>query len=348
MKELKNALENGGFNLSKVVRQIVIAVIVLILFAVLFATGQIIFLIQIFAWIETKVRAFTGLDTLLAKGLAALIMGGLLALPLWTFFFSFLPIPQKNKKEKRFAVMAIFALMFIASFFASQRVYFNPDSGKPMKYYSIAPDGEYKFYSSDGYDPVTGDKLQPVTKEIAVKHASKKKAPKEKSTRAQRWYEEWLMENKKLSEEEKAVIEKEKAVLEEKKVSEAIANRTAIKLDIKYPVGVEQTADFYGVRVINDLNEKVFFYISAKIESESEIKVFSIPSQTSLSISICEGRHYFGFIDVNGDCVVRNTLSEFSSYGSTMYFEINSKQYNCNYNRIISIPQKKEILLSDI
>ena len=67
-------------------------------------------------------------------------------------------------------MLIAFALLCFASCFLSKNVFFNPNTGAPLKYYSITPDGEYKFYSSGGFDPVTGDTLKIVTKEIVLKY----------------------------------------------------------------------------------------------------------------------------------------------------------------------------------
>lgn len=166
--EEKNTKENGNFNLSKVVRQIALAVILLVIFIALIAGGQIIFILQIFGWIESVVRTSTGMDILFAKAVSAMVLAVLLFLPIWGLSLSFLPIPIKHKRGKRAIVLMIFALIFFALAFSSKNVFFDPKSGQPMKYYSMTPDGEYKLYSSAGYDPVTGDKLSPITKEVAL------------------------------------------------------------------------------------------------------------------------------------------------------------------------------------
>ncbi|MFA5184759.1 MAG: hypothetical protein WC456_04525 [Patescibacteria group bacterium] len=47
--------------------------------------------------------------------------------------------------------------------------YFDPGTGEALKYYSLWPDGQYKFYSGPGYDPETGDALKRVTKEVILR-----------------------------------------------------------------------------------------------------------------------------------------------------------------------------------
>lgn len=182
MKEAKTIFEKNGFDYSKLLRRVLIGVIALAIFIVLMATGQILFILQIFGWIENKVRVTTGLDMLLVKGITAILMSIILILPIGGFILSFFPVPQKNKKIKRFTVFAIFALLFFAVYLSSTNVYFNPNTGQPLKYYSITTNGEYNFYSSNGYDPVTGDKLLPVNKEVVAQHLNNKSETNPKST----------------------------------------------------------------------------------------------------------------------------------------------------------------------
>lgn len=46
--------------------------------------------------------------------------------------------------------------------------HFDPETGAPLKYYSEL-DGRYRIYSEPGYDPVTGDILKKITKEVSLK-----------------------------------------------------------------------------------------------------------------------------------------------------------------------------------
>ncbi|MFA6513797.1 MAG: hypothetical protein WCT50_00710 [Patescibacteria group bacterium] len=170
MKQIRHFLENGKFDFSKVFRQILIIFVFIVIFLILLATGNIIFLLQAFGWLENHVRAYTGFDMLLAKGISAFLLAGILLLPIGGFILSFFPVPQKNKKIKRVSVIVVFAALCVASYFSSQNVFFNPDTGKPMKYYSISPNGEYRFYSSEGYDPMTGDELKEINKEVVLKY----------------------------------------------------------------------------------------------------------------------------------------------------------------------------------
>lgn len=170
MKELDSYSENHHFNFSKLLRKILIGLIIVVIFLILLAAGQITFLLQLFGWIENKVRMFTGLDMLLVRGITAILMATILILPIGGFILSFFPVPQKNKKWKQFTVLMVFAALFFASYFSSQNVFFDPGTGTPMKYYSISPSGEYKFYSSAGYDPLTGDSLLGVDRDVVLKY----------------------------------------------------------------------------------------------------------------------------------------------------------------------------------
>jgi len=174
MKKLEIPPEKVDFDSSKLIKKIIIAVICFVVFIVLLATGNVIFLLQVFGWLENQVRVLTGLDTLIVKGIVALLMSLLFILPIGGFIWSFFPVPQKNKKTKRFTVMAIFAVIFFASYLSSRNVFFSPETGEPLKYYSLAFDGGYNFYSSEGYDPLTGDKLIPISKDVIAKYMEKK------------------------------------------------------------------------------------------------------------------------------------------------------------------------------
>ena len=159
---------------AKVVK--VIAIIIVIFFLIVFL--QIFAFFGMFNWLETQVHTLTGLDMYLVKGISFILFALFFGTPLSSFVRSFLPIPQKDKKRKRFILLSILAILFFGVYFASRNVYFNSENGTPMKYYSIGPNGEYNFYSSDGYDPVTGDKLRQVDKKTVIKYLNVSATPK--------------------------------------------------------------------------------------------------------------------------------------------------------------------------
>lgn len=174
MKEIKEFLQNLEMSklLTKFGEKAAKVILVVVVILVLLVLAQIGMFFGIFNWLENIARTVTGLDAMLAKAIAFLLMALLFGTPLSGFVWSFLPIPQKHKKRKRFIFLAVLGVMFFGAYFASQNVYFNPNTGEPVKYYSIGPDGKYKFSSSKGYDPVTGEKLKPVTKEVTAKNYS--------------------------------------------------------------------------------------------------------------------------------------------------------------------------------
>jgi hypothetical protein len=178
ISEFLQRTEDGKGNPSSFGVRVVKVIAAIIAIAILIVFLQIFAIFGIFNWAETQVRLLTGLDMYLVKGICFFLLALLFGTPLISFVWSFLPIPQKNKKRKRFILLSVLAIFFFAVYFSSKNVYFNPESGKPTKYYSLGPNGEYNFYSSGGYDPVTGDKLQKVDKETVLQYLNGSSVPK--------------------------------------------------------------------------------------------------------------------------------------------------------------------------
>lgn len=176
MKNSKDIPEKDGKDLSPLTKKVIIAVVVMIVLFLLLVLGQITMFIGIFNWLVIKVRVISGLDMFLARGIAAILFACLLGAPLGRLIWSFFPVPQKSKKKNRFISLLIISLVFFVSFFVSQNVFFNSETGKTLKYYVVAVDGEYKFSSSAGYDPVTGKKFKPVIKEVAQRYLNGEEA----------------------------------------------------------------------------------------------------------------------------------------------------------------------------
>lgn len=170
MKELDaflQKLEKGG-TLTKWGEKIMKVVVAVVVVIVLLILAQIGMFVGMFNWLEGVVRATTGLDAMLAKAIAFLFLALLFGTPLGGFAWSFLPVPRKDKKKKRFIFLAVLSILFFGAYFASRDVYFDPATGEPVKYYSVDANGEYKFSSSGGYDPVTGEALRPVSGEVTA------------------------------------------------------------------------------------------------------------------------------------------------------------------------------------
>jgi|GEM_PF-6700451 hypothetical protein len=174
MKKIENHLhkleEEKNEPMSSFGKTAIKVVIVSIVVVVLICFAQIEVFVVILNWLQSEVRLMTGLDAFLAKGIALILMAFVFGTPLGGSIWSFSPIPQKNKKRKRFVFLSALAALFFIIFFTSKDVYFNPETGKPIKYYSISPDGGYKISSSDGYNSITGEKLKLVNKKIATEN----------------------------------------------------------------------------------------------------------------------------------------------------------------------------------
>lgn len=171
MKELKaflQKLEKGG-TLTKWGEKIMKVVLAVVVVIVLIILAQIGMFVGMFNWLEGVIRTTTGLDAMLAKAIAFLFLALLFGTPLGGFAWSFLPGPRKDKKKKRFIFLTVLSILFFGAYFASRDVYFDPETGEPVKYYSVDANGEYKFSSSGGYDPKTGEELKPATSEMFKK-----------------------------------------------------------------------------------------------------------------------------------------------------------------------------------
>ena len=162
-----------GNNVTKVKKRITKVVLVftatILVVFLLIAFGEITLFFKLFGWLQHQVRTITGWDHLLANATTALLIGLVLTLPIWGIIRAFLPLPQSNKKIYRFMFLGCIAALFGASYFFSQDVYFDVETGKPLKWYAPSPDGDrYDFYTSSGFHPVTGDSLKEVTREIVL------------------------------------------------------------------------------------------------------------------------------------------------------------------------------------
>ncbi len=170
-----------GFDFSRILRTIIVAAIILIVFLFLIAAGQLVFFFQAFGWLQHYVRNITGADVLITNGITAILIAIIFTLPLWAFLRSFMPFPQKNKKLYRASVFVIFAILAFASHFFSRDVFFDPDTGAPLKYYTTRPDGQYQFYSSGGYDRLTGDSLRQITQAVILDYLGQTRSTEEKN-----------------------------------------------------------------------------------------------------------------------------------------------------------------------
>lgn len=156
--------------MKQFIKVTLLSVIGVLLLVLLVTGGNILFFWTIFNWLQNIIHSLTGFDTTITKALVALILAILVMLPFGKIALSFTPIPQKKKSFYRASLFAGIAVFFILAFFASRNIYFDPQTGKPAKYYSQWPNGEYHFYSEPGFDTITGDSLREVTSEVSIKN----------------------------------------------------------------------------------------------------------------------------------------------------------------------------------
>lgn len=164
MEEKKFPKEDG--NSISLRKKIVTAVIVVISIVLLLVITQISLFVGLFSWFVIKIRVISGLDVLPSQAIAFIAMALLLGTPLGNFVWSFFPIPQKDRKMKRFVSLSLMSLVCFVSVFVSKNVYFNPSNGQPIKYYVVNFNNKYEFYDAPGYDTKSGKKLKPVIKEV--------------------------------------------------------------------------------------------------------------------------------------------------------------------------------------
>ena len=187
MKKIKEVLPTSEDKKGKIwssIKKKVIKVLAIIVIVILvFISLHIIAFFGLYNWLESYICTLTGFDTYLARAITLILLALILGTSFGSTIWSFLPIPQKNKRQKRLIFLSVLAIFFFAAYFTSKNVYFNPNDGTPTQYYCVGSDGEYHFFKSDGYDPETGAKLLPVTKELILKIKKDKEAFAEPSPR---------------------------------------------------------------------------------------------------------------------------------------------------------------------
>lgn len=267
MKKIEGFLQKMGASKEKTsayAEKIVKILAIVVVIIILLILSQLAVFYGIFVWIGTKISVLTGLDQFITKGIAFLLMAILFGTPLGSFIWSFTPVPQKNKKRKRAVFLIILAILSFAAFFASQNVYFNVRTGQAEKYYSIGVDGKYVFYSKPGYDPITGDELLPVTKEIIRRSLTDRSVFNYQSIRSN---------------------------------STDYYQKTNENGEIE---GMPRSAVFYPIVFFNNSNKNLYLCVTAGPDTNDKVMVYRISSKTLQSISLIEGAHYYAWVDVNG------------------------------------------------
>ena len=313
MEKSANISEEAYKNLSPIKKKILIAIISTVVLLILLVVGQITIFFQVFDWLVCKIRIASGLDIFLVKGIAVVLLALIIGTPISGLIWSFLPFPQKNKKRKRFIFLLILASVCFVSFFVTKDVYFNSETGEPIKYYSIRND-KYEFSSSGGYDVITGQKLKPVIKEVVMKHLNG----------------------------DKAIYFPEDTI-----VYDLISNRLS-KTKVNYKGGFintrtdkEKNSDFRLVKFKNNSYKNFIFFITTVSPNDTSVLALPIIRDESISIYLKKGKHIFGIIteenkyyDVatNNDAVFLRSIKyqrEFNPIWST--FGLRFKFFNWAY-----------------
>lgn len=141
----------------------ILAISIVILFFAVLAILRIGFAFTIYTAVANWVTVRLGFDYYVAEFtavvLTALIM---MFLPSILWFF----ISGRNKEKATIATIFGVGLICLLVYIFGQDVYFNRQTGEPLRYYADTPKGRvYSF--TEGYEPQFGIKFEPYTSEIA-------------------------------------------------------------------------------------------------------------------------------------------------------------------------------------
>jgi hypothetical protein len=133
--------------------------------------GTILFWVPVWSWLTNYLTDKTGLNLWLAKGLTALLI-----IPL--IYISAMAFSWKKRKRKIGIVLlcATTAIICFGLFFITQDVYFSPKNGLANKWYIVTLQGEYKFSSTPGFDPISGKKYEAVTPQVMEEYNLQKQS----------------------------------------------------------------------------------------------------------------------------------------------------------------------------
>jgi hypothetical protein len=76
---------------------------------------------------------------------------------------------KSYRKVASLIIIVYISLFFLSMYFLSRDSYFDFYNKEPLKWYAETPEG-IRYFDSDGYDPVYGIKLKPVTPDIINKY----------------------------------------------------------------------------------------------------------------------------------------------------------------------------------
>ncbi len=149
----------------------VLAVSIVILLFVFLAVLRIGFAFTIYSAVANWVTVRLGFDYYVAEFtavvLTALIM---MFLPSILWFF----ISGRSKEKATIATIVGMGIICLLVYTLGQDVYFNRQTGDPLRYYADTPNGRI-FSFTKGFDPEYGNEFQPYTREIANEKKDGKK-----------------------------------------------------------------------------------------------------------------------------------------------------------------------------
>ena len=153
--------------MNKIVKMVLLGVVAVIIVIALITGSNIFFFWSIFDWFQDAI-VIAGLNPLLAKAIASLLLAVVVMLPLGKMTLSFTPIPQKNKGLYRALIFICIGIFFSLAALGTRNAFFDSKKGVPLKYYSEV-NGKIRIFTAPGFDPETGDSLLPVTKEVILR-----------------------------------------------------------------------------------------------------------------------------------------------------------------------------------
>jgi hypothetical protein len=128
---------------------------------------------SLLAWLVNKTVLSTGMNIWLARGLMV---------PVAALLFYAITLVFSLKKRKRITgavLLCVFlCLGSLAMYNFTKEQHFKVKNNESVQWYSKASDG-YRLYSHSGFDPITGEKLQKVTPEIAREIEARKQSKNE-------------------------------------------------------------------------------------------------------------------------------------------------------------------------
>ncbi|OPY74538.1 MAG: hypothetical protein A4E65_03813 [Syntrophorhabdus sp. PtaU1.Bin153] len=160
--------------IEKILKYAVISISILFLIFILlsiFKVGLVFwFYDRVFDWISARL----GFDYYLAHFVAlsmTAIFSSMYPYLMWTFLIG------RYKLQTTLAIIAASGIMCLLVYTVGGDVYFDRQTGQPLKWYADTPEGR-TFSNSPGYDKKFGIKLKPYTTETAQREGEAKKLAK--------------------------------------------------------------------------------------------------------------------------------------------------------------------------